>query len=158
MNEEICFADAAGLAASIRSKELSPVEVTASFLDRIQAVDPGVHALVTLADGALEQAREAEQAAVRGELRGPLHGVPFTAKDCFDTAGVRTTRGSLIFAGLVPDTDAAAVGRLKAAGRHPSRQDQPAGVRAQGRDRQPPVRAHSPPRRPGANLRGLERR
>ena len=116
MSEEICFADAAGLAARIRSKELSPVEVTASFLDRIEAVDPGVHALVTLADGALEQAREAEQAAVRGELRGPLHGVPFTAKDCFDTAGVRTTRGSLIFAGLVPDTDASAVGRLKAAG------------------------------------------
>ena len=112
MSEGICFSDATGLAARIRAGELSPVEVTTAFLDRIEAVDPGIHALVTLADGALEQAREAEEGAVRGEFRGPLHGVPFTAKDCFDTAGVRTTRGSLIFADLVPDTDAAAVGRL----------------------------------------------
>ena len=116
MSEEICFDDATGLAARIRARELSPVEVTAAFLDRIEAADPGVHALVTLAGGALEQARKAETAAVRGEFRGPLHGVPFTAKDCFDTAGVRTTRGSLIFSDLVPDTDAEAVGRLKAAG------------------------------------------
>ena len=116
MSEEICFSDATGLAARIRAGELSPVEVTTAFLDCIEAVDPGIHALVTMADGALEQAREAEEAAVRGELRGPLHGVPFTAKDCFDTAGVRTTRGSLIFSDLVPDSDAAAVGRLKAAG------------------------------------------
>ena len=116
MIEEICFSDATGLAGRIRAGELSPVEVTTAFLDRMEAVDPGIHALVTMADGALEQAREAEEAAVRGELRGPLHGVPFTAKDCFDTAGVRTTRGSLIYARLVPETDAAAVSRLKAAG------------------------------------------
>jgi aspartyl-tRNA(Asn)/glutamyl-tRNA(Gln) amidotransferase subunit A len=64
----------------------------------------------------LDDARDAEAALMRGELRGPLHGVPITIKDCFDTAGVRTTRGSKLFSDHVPRADATAVTRLKSAG------------------------------------------
>ena len=116
MSEEIYFSDATELAESIRTKALSPVEVVRSHLDRIEAVNPKINAIVTLADDALEQARDAEEAVVRGEIRGPLHGVPFTAKDCFDSRGVKSTRGSLLFADLVPEIDATAVHRLKKAG------------------------------------------
>lgn len=116
MTEDIYFADASEIAERIRTKSLSPVEVVRAHLDRIEQVNPKINAVVTLADDALEQARDAEKAVARGELRGPLHGVPFTAKDCFDTQGVKTTRGSRIFADLVPQIDATAVHRLKKAG------------------------------------------
>ncbi len=116
MSDEICFADATELAERIRTRVLSPVEVMRAHLDRIEAVNPKINAVVTLADNALDQARAAEDAVIRGEIRGPLHGVPFTAKDCFDSAGVKTTRGSLIFSDLVPRIDATAVRRLKEAG------------------------------------------
>ena len=116
MSDEIYFRDATELAAMIRRRALSPVEVVQAHLDRLEAINPSINAVVTLADGALERARQAEAAASRGDFWGPLHGVPFTAKDCFDTQGVRTTRGSLIFADLVPAADATAVRRLKEAG------------------------------------------
>ena len=116
MSADICCADATELAARIRARELSPVEVVRAHLERIEAINPQLNAVVTLADGALERAREAEAAIGRGESWGPLHGVPFTAKDCFDSRGVRTTRGSRIFADLVPPADATAVHRLKQAG------------------------------------------
>ena len=116
MSEEICYAEAAELAARIRAGDLSPVEVARAHLERIEAVNPGINAVVTLADDALDRAREAEEAIARGDIRGPLHGVPFTSKDVFDTEGLRSTRGSRIFTDLVPDTDATAVRRLKEAG------------------------------------------
>ena len=116
MSEEICYADATELAERIRTGALSPVEVMRAHLERIEAVNPKLNAVVTLADGAMERAREAEAALVRGELWGPLHGVPFTAKDSVDVAGVRTTRGSKLFEDHVPDADATAVARLKQAG------------------------------------------
>ena len=116
MTDEIYFHDATHLATLIRTKQLSPVEAVQSHLDRIEAINPKINAIATLADNALEQARQAEAAAVKGEIHGPLHGVPVTAKDVFDTAGVRTTRGSLIFSDLVPETDATPVARLKSAG------------------------------------------
>ncbi|MEA1673264.1 amidase [Nitrospirillum sp. BR 11163] len=116
MTSDILFSDATTLAQLIRSRELSPVEVVQAHLDRIAAVDPKVNAIVTVAAGALDAAKAAEAAVLKGEELGPLHGVPFTAKDSIDTAGVATQRGSPIFKARVPDTDAVSVARLKAAG------------------------------------------
>ena len=116
MTEEICFADATELAHLIRGKSLSPVDVLEAHLERIDALNPLLNAIVTPAPGAAELAKEAERDIVRGESRGPLHGVPFTVKDCFDTQGLRTTRGSRLFQEHVPDADAAVVARLQDAG------------------------------------------
>ena len=116
MSEEIFYADAATLAQRIRDRSLSPVEVAQAHLDRIEAVNPRLNALIAFPDGVMERAREAEAAAMRGEFWGPLHGVPFTVKDCVDTAGVVTTRGSRLFADHVPEADATVVKRLKDAG------------------------------------------
>ena len=116
MTEEICYSDATLLAELVRSKALSPVEVVTAFLNRIEAVNPRINAVVTLAEDALLRAREAEAAVIRGDELGPLHGVPFTIKDCVDTAGVRTTRGSKLFEDRVPEDDAPVVRRLKDAG------------------------------------------
>src|SRR5580698_1261020 len=116
MTQEIIFSDATKLAELIRTKEVSPVEVVQAHLDRIAAVNPKINAIVTLAEGALEAAKAAEAAVLAGEELGPLHGVPFTAKDSIDTAGVLTQRGSPIFKGRVPDADATTVARMKKAG------------------------------------------
>jgi aspartyl-tRNA(Asn)/glutamyl-tRNA(Gln) amidotransferase subunit A len=116
MSEEIWYIGAAELADRIRLKQLSPVEIIEAFHRRIDAVNPGLNAIVTLADGTVERAREAETAISRGESWGPLHGVPFTIKDCIDTAGIRTTRGSLLFEDHVPTVDASVVQRLVGAG------------------------------------------
>ena len=116
MNHDIIYADAAELARRIRAGELSPVEVARAHLERIAAVNPRLNALIAFPDGVMERARAAEAAAGRGEFWGPLHGVPFTVKDCVDTAGVVTTRGSRLFADYVPAADATVVRRLKDAG------------------------------------------
>ncbi|GIF62577.1 amidase [Asanoa ishikariensis] len=108
--------DATEIAELIRTRKVSSVEVVQAHLDRIQAVDSKTNAVVTLADGALDAARAADSKLATGASVGPLHGVPFTSKDSFDTAGVATQRGSPIFAGRVPDTDATAVARMKDAG------------------------------------------
>src|SRR5580698_9750478 len=116
MTDSIVKLDASRIAELIAKRELSPVEVMQAHLDRIAAVNPQVNAIVTMADGALDAARKAEAAVRPGARLGPLHGVPFTVKDGIDTAGVPTQRGSPIFKGRVPDTDATVVARLKAAG------------------------------------------
>jgi Asp-tRNA(Asn)/Glu-tRNA(Gln) amidotransferase A subunit family amidase len=113
---DIIHMDASHIAELIAKRELSPVEVMQAHLDRIAEVNPRVNAIVTVADGSLDAAKKAE-AAVKPDARlGPLHGVPFTVKDGIDTAGVLTQRGSPIFKGRVPGTDATVVARLKAAG------------------------------------------
>ncbi|MBW9069828.1 amidase [Agrobacterium pusense] len=116
MSNELIYSDATRLAELIRRKEVSPVEVVQAHLDRIKAVDPKVNAIVTVAEGALEAAREAEAAVLAGDELGPLHGVPFTVKDSIDTEGVMTQRGSPIFEGRMSDRDATSVARLKKAG------------------------------------------
>ncbi len=116
MNKDICFADATELASRIRNKQLSPVEVVSAHLERISAINPKLNAVVAIADDALDKARAAEQSLMKGEAIGPLHGVPFTCKDAFDVAGVRTTRGSKLFEHHVAETDATSVARLKHAG------------------------------------------
>lgn len=116
MSNELIFQDASALAALIRSRDVSPVEVVKAHLERIEAVDGQVNAIVTVAEDALSAAKAAEAAVLAGEELGPLHGVPFTAKDSIDTAGVLTQRGSPIFRGRTPEQDATSVARLKGAG------------------------------------------
>ena len=116
MNLDIIYSDATKLAELIRTREVSPIEIVQAHLDRIEAVNDKLSAIVTLADNVLEAARAAEAAVLAGDQLGPLHGVPFTAKDSIDTAGVLAQRGSPIFKGRVPDTDATSVARMKKAG------------------------------------------
>jgi Asp-tRNA(Asn)/Glu-tRNA(Gln) amidotransferase A subunit family amidase len=116
MHEDICYLDATELSAQIRAKTISPVEVVQAHLERIDAINPKLNAIVTMIQDAQERARAAEAAVMRGDHLGPLHGVPFTIKDCVDTAGIRTTRGSRLFAHYVPAADATVVTRLQAAG------------------------------------------
>src|SRR5215469_7421282 len=116
MENQIIHLDASRIAQLISSRELSPVEVVQAHLERIAEVNPKVNAIVTLADGAMEAAKKAEEAVMSGAQVGALHGVPFTVKDGIDTAGVLTQRGSPIFKGRIAETDATAVARLKAAG------------------------------------------
>ncbi len=116
MGTDLNRCDASELAELIRTGRTSSVEVVRAHLDRIGAADPRINAVVTLAAGALDGARAADEALAAGAEVGPLHGVPFTVKDSFDTAGVASQRGSPIFAGRVPDRDATSVARMKRAG------------------------------------------
>jgi aspartyl-tRNA(Asn)/glutamyl-tRNA(Gln) amidotransferase subunit A len=105
------------LAPQIRQGKLSPVELTRETIARIEKLQPGLNAYITVtADLALEQARRAEQQIRAGNYRGPLHGIPYAAKDLFYTKGVRTTVGSKILADFVPGYDAAVIEKLNAAG------------------------------------------
>jgi Asp-tRNA(Asn)/Glu-tRNA(Gln) amidotransferase A subunit family amidase len=114
--DELTGKSVAALAAMIRAREVSPVEVVAAHLRRIEELNPLLNAVVTLAPDALERARAAEALLMRGGVTGALHGVPLTIKDTIDTQGLRTTCGSRALAGHVPSVDAPAVARLKAAG------------------------------------------
>ena len=116
MTDELYYSDATVLAERIRTRDISPMEVVRAHLERIESVNPRLNAVVTLDNSAVDRAREAEGALVRGQSWGPLHGVPFTVKDCIDTAGLRTTRGSRLFQDRVPDADASVVRRLSEAG------------------------------------------
>ena len=107
------------LAQLIRAGDVSPVEVLQSHRNRAEALNSALNAIVTPIEAAEGLAVEAERAVRRGDAVGPLHGVPFTIKDSFDTAGVRTVRGSRLFADHVPDTDAAVYERLLAGGAIP---------------------------------------
>jgi aspartyl-tRNA(Asn)/glutamyl-tRNA(Gln) amidotransferase subunit A len=111
------FEDAVQLAAQVASKERSPVEIMRAHLDRIETANPPLNAIVTLdAERAITEAKRAEDAIMRGDELGPLHGVPFTVKDSLDTIDVPTQRGSPIFKGRIPATDATCVARLRKAG------------------------------------------
>jgi aspartyl-tRNA(Asn)/glutamyl-tRNA(Gln) amidotransferase subunit A len=111
--------DATALANAIRSGVISPVDALAAYRRRVAELNPSLNALVTFFPDADERARQAERAVRRGAALGPLHGVPVSIKDTFDTTGVRTTRGSLMFADHVPERNAAAVNGLIAAGAIP---------------------------------------
>lgn len=111
---KLTIADAADLLAR---REISAVELTEAHLHRISAHDARLNSFITVtADHALAQARTADDELARGVRRGPLHGVPVALKDLYDTAGIRTTAGSIFFADRVPDTDARAVTLLYQAG------------------------------------------
>ena len=110
-------AGAARLAAALGAGEVSSRELLELYLARIDAADPALNAVVTLdAERAQRLAGEADDAAAHGRTTGPLHGLPITIKDTIETEGIRTTAGAPWLAAHVPDRDATAVARLKAAG------------------------------------------
>ncbi len=107
----------ADAAQRIRGRQLSPVELTRAYLDRIERLDRDFHAYITpLPAEALAAAATAEQAINRGEYRGPLHGIPIALKDLIMTRGIRTTCGSQILKDWVPETDGTVYHRLMEAG------------------------------------------
>jgi aspartyl-tRNA(Asn)/glutamyl-tRNA(Gln) amidotransferase subunit A len=116
MSNDLIYTDATAMAELIRTGAVSSVELVRAHLSRIDATNPAVNAIVTIADGVLDAARAADTALAEGRDIGALHGVPFTVKDSIDTAGVLTQRGSPIFAGRRPTTNATSVARIKAAG------------------------------------------
>jgi aspartyl-tRNA(Asn)/glutamyl-tRNA(Gln) amidotransferase subunit A len=115
--QDLVWAPMTELARMIATKAVSPVEVVRAHLDRIAALDGSLRAYITVCgDAALETAKAAEGRLMAGGALGPLHGVPYALKDLYDTAGVRTTGGSRIFADRVPTSDATVVRRLAEAG------------------------------------------
>ena len=113
----LCDLDAVNLAARLRRKDVSAVEVMRAHLARIERLNPRVNAIVTLvAERALADAGRADEALARARPPGPLHGLPVAHKDLVDTAGIRTTRGSLFYKDHVPTQDALIVTRMRAAG------------------------------------------
>jgi amidase len=113
---EIADRSAAELGRLVALGELSPVEITQACLERVQRHNPVVNAIVTLNEGALDDARGLEAQLARGETPGLLCGVPVGIKDVTPVAGVRTTFGSLLYRDYVPAEDALVVGRLRQAG------------------------------------------
>jgi aspartyl-tRNA(Asn)/glutamyl-tRNA(Gln) amidotransferase subunit A len=114
---DLHFLTIAEAAKKIAARQLSPVELTQAYLQRINALEPQVNAFITLtADRALDQARVAEREIAAGHLRGPLHGIPFGLKDLYATAGILTTGHSRVCANHVPTEDAATVAKLYGAG------------------------------------------
>jgi amidase len=105
------------LAEKIRRREVSSREALDHLLERVRRLDPPINSVVTLAaDRARAEAEAADLALARGEVRGPLHGVPITIKDSFQTAGIRTTSGAPELSSYVPEEDAWPVARLREAG------------------------------------------
>ena len=101
----------------MRTKAISPVELTRACLQRIERLNPTLNAFITVtAEQAIAQARDAEAEVRHGRWRGPLHGIPVGIKDNIDTAGVRTTLASAVFKDRVPSADAEVVRRLTASG------------------------------------------
>ena len=105
------------LAPLLRSKQVSPVELTRECLQRIEQTEPLINAYITVtAEAALQTAKEAETQIRQGCYRGPLHGIPYSAKDLYMTAGVRTTAGSAVLADNIPAVNAAVIDSMAAAG------------------------------------------
>jgi len=115
-DEEITSLSAARLCELIRRRALSPVEIMEAHLRRAEQFNPALNAIITFAPDALRQARAAERLLMSDELLPPFHGLPLTVKDTIATAGLRTTSGSRVRANNIPNADATAVARLRAAG------------------------------------------
>jgi aspartyl-tRNA(Asn)/glutamyl-tRNA(Gln) amidotransferase subunit A len=114
---ELCYLTIRQAGALLKSRKLSPVELTRAFLSRIEHLDKTLNAYITvLSDRALAAARTAEAEILRGEYRSPLHGIPIALKDLYDTQGIRTTASSRVMANRIPAADATATARLAAAG------------------------------------------
>src|SRR5262249_26682190 len=100
---DLPFLSATALGALIRQRQVSPVEATEAYLERIDAIDGSLHSYITVCrQEALQAARAAEQALARGEYRGPLHGVPYAVKDQFWTRGILTTGGPTLLGDFCP--------------------------------------------------------
>src|SRR5262249_14779684 len=116
-NADLCTLSILEASELVRSKKISPVELTDACLRQIVRLNPSLNAFITVtADSALTEARAAEKEVQQGEWRGPLHGIPIGLKALFDTAGVKTTGASELYKDRLPMLDAAVVSRLKTAG------------------------------------------
>ena len=114
---EIAFSTVAQLSRWIESRQLTSERLTRIYLDRLKRYDPQLHCVITLTEKhALEQARAADREIAAGHYRGPLHGIPYGAKDLLDTAGIATTWGAEPFRDRVPQHDSAVVRKLTEAG------------------------------------------
>jgi len=114
---EICYLTIGEIAAALRRKDFSPVELTDALLQRIDAIDGKLHCFITrTADLAMQQARQAEQELYSGADRGPLHGIPIALKDLYLTKGIRTTCHSALLENWLPLEDATTVAKLREAG------------------------------------------
>jgi amidase len=114
--EDICFISATQLLRAIRERELSAQDVVAAYQARHETVNPRLNAVTVVAEDALEQARLADKKQARGEQLGPLHGLPFSVKDTFETAGLQSQLDVRIRKRQVARTDATVVARMKEAG------------------------------------------
>jgi aspartyl-tRNA(Asn)/glutamyl-tRNA(Gln) amidotransferase subunit A len=115
--DDLCYWSIGKLAAHLRLRQLSPVEVTRAQLERIDTLDPRLNAYLTvLPEQAMREAHVAEQAIMDGHYHGPLHGVPIAVKDLFHVQGVKTTAGSVILKDHVASRDATVVARLRRQG------------------------------------------
>ena len=115
--EDLAFSTVTQLAELVRTKQVSPVELTKMYLARLKKYGPGLICVVTLTEElALKQAEEAEREIRRGKYRGPLHGIPYGVKDLLDTKDIPTTFGAEPFRNRVPSADSAVVRRLNDAG------------------------------------------
>ncbi len=114
---DLHYLSIADLGSQIKSKEISPVEVTQAYLDRIEAQNERLGAYITvMSDAAMAQAHAAEREIQNGQYRGRMHGIPIAVKDIIYTKGVLTSAGSRVLADHVPDEDSTLVERLDAAG------------------------------------------
>jgi len=115
--DDICELNLTDLSWLIAAREVSSVEAVSATLTRLEQLEGKLNAFITvLSEQALAQAKKADEEIARGNNRGPLHGIPVTIKDMFETAGVLTTGASKILKDWVPGTDSALVERLRAAG------------------------------------------
>jgi aspartyl-tRNA(Asn)/glutamyl-tRNA(Gln) amidotransferase subunit A len=116
-SSELCYLTITEAAAGLRAKKFSPLELTRTCLDRIEAVDGKLHSFITLtAEVALKCAEQAQQELQSGKDRGPLHGIPVGLKDLYATKGIRTTCHSAVLKDWMPDHDATTVTKLNDAG------------------------------------------
>src|SRR3989442_10640245 len=116
-NDELVFTSARDLSKLIRTKKVSPVEVTQAFLERIERLNPKLNAFITITSNqAMERARQAEKEIHSGKYLGQLHGIPYAPKDILATKNIRTTNGSKVTADWVPTYESTITERLNRAG------------------------------------------
>ena len=118
MNESgLDFLTLAAAAEAIKSKELSPVDLTKFSLEKISLLNPKLNAFITvLEERALKKAKHAETEINKGNYVGPMHGIPYAVKDIYATRGIRTTNGASVFHENIPNNNSTAVDRLDRAG------------------------------------------
>lgn len=127
---ELAWSSAIEIAKKIRKRKISSREAVDYFLARIEKLDKPINSVVTIdPERARTEAAAADRALSRGKIRGPLHGVPMTIKDSFQTAKMRTTSGAPELSSFIPEEDAWPVARLREAGAIIFRQDQSADLR-----------------------------
>ena len=116
-SEELFYATIRDIGARLRRRAISPVELTRAHLERVEQLDPKLHAFVTVtADRALADAKAAETALARGDISSPLLGIPIGYKDIYATRGILTTGGSALLKDWIPDEESTCGVRLQRAG------------------------------------------